>query len=109
MTKKQLQQNLYEKIHTEYLSYQKEICAMAPDAVFEKAEEISAMREIYGNLLHSIPEMDTSQLEGLLCRQGLLGTFYQEWNRIEISIGEETSRLVEEFLEAKKKEGRMAG
>lgn len=109
MTKKQLQQNLYEKIHTEYLCYQKEICAMAPDAVFEKAEEISAMREIYGNLLHSIPEMDTSQLEGLLCRQGLLGTFYQEWKRIEISIGEETDRLVEEFLRTKRKEGRMAG
>lgn len=109
MTKEQLQRNLYEKIHTEYLSYQKDICAMAPDTVFEKAEEISIMREIYGNLLHSIPEMDTSQLEGLLSRQDLLGMFYQEWNQIEISIGEETSRLVEEFLEEKKKKGRMAG
>ena len=109
MTKEQLQRNLYEKIHTEYLSYQKEICAMTPDAVFEKAEEISIMREIYGNLLHSIPVMDTSHLEGLLCRQGLLGTFYQKWNQLENSIGEETDRLVKEFLKAKKEEGRMAG
>lgn len=109
MTKEQLQRNLYEKIHTEYLSYQKEICAMAPDAVFEKAEEISIMREIYENLLHSIPVMDTSHLEGLLYRQGLLGTFYQKWNRLEISIGEETNRLVEEFLKTEKEKGRMAG
>lgn len=98
MVIEQLKRKLYAKIHTEYLSYEKEVCGMAPEEVFERAYEISTIQEIYGNLLEIVPKTDYEQARNLLSKKNLLFCFYQEWLKTEDSMGEELTVLAEQLL-----------
>ena len=111
MVIKQLKRKLYAKIHTEYLSYEKEVWGMAPEEVFERAYEISTIQEIYGNLLEIVPKTDYEQARELLSEKNLLFCFYQEWLKTEDSMREELTVMAEQLLtEWKNAVGRrMAG
>ena len=109
MNEKQVKQRLYGKLHTEYLSYQKDICGRPSEEVFEKAFEISSMQEIYGNLLDSVPTMDMASAEQLLAVQDILSCLYQEWLKTEDLL--RVTAVTEKFLKEMDKdaERRMAG
>lgn len=111
MVIEQLKRKLYAKIHTEYLSYEKEVCGMTPEEVFERAYEISTIQEIYGNLLEIVPKTDYEQARELLSEKNLLFCFYQEWLKTEDSMREELTVMAEQLLtEWKNAAGRrMAG
>ena len=111
MVIEQLKRKLYAKIHTENLSYEKEVCGMAPEEVFERAYEISTIQEIYGNLLEIVPKTDYEQARELLSEKNLLFCFYQEWLKTEDSMREELAVMAEQLLtEWKNAVGkRMAG
>lgn len=111
MVIEQLKRKLYAKIHTEYLSYEKEVCGMASEEVFERAYEISTIQEIYGNLLEIVPKTDYEQARELLSEKNLLFCFYQEWLKTEDSMREELTVMAEQLLtEWKNAVGkRMAG
>ena len=98
MVIEQLKRKLYAKIHTEYLSYEKEVCGMAPEEVFERAYEISTIQEIYGNLLEIVPKTDYEQARELLSEKNLLFCFYQEWLKTEDSMREELAVMAEQLL-----------
>lgn len=111
MVIEQLKRKLYAKIHTEYLSYEKEVCGMAPEEVFERAYEISTIQEIYRNLLEIVPKTDYEQARELLSEKNLLFCFYQEWLKTEDFMREELTVMAEQLLtEWKNAVGRrMAG
>ena len=111
MVIEQLKRKLYAKIHTEYLSYEKEVCGMAPEEVFERAYEISTIQENYGNLLEIVPKTDYEQARELLSEKNLLFCFYQKWLKTEDSMREELAVMAEQLLtEWKNAVGkRMAG
>lgn len=111
MVEERLKRRLYEKIHTEYLSYQKSVCNLASEDVYEKAYEISIIKEIYKNLLEAVPKMDTEQKRRMLSEQSLLVGIYQEWLKVEDSMGEELTVLAEKLLTEWNQVtgGRMAG
>ncbi len=98
MVIEQLKRKLYAKIHTEYLSYEKEVCGMAPEEVFERAYEIATIQEIYGNLLEVVPKTDYGQVRDFLSKKNLLFCFYQEWLKTKDSIREELTVMAEQLL-----------
>ena len=78
----QMLRKLYQKIHTEFLSFEKEMSQLSVDEVFRKASEINQMEVIYEKLLASAPGFSCSQIEKMLEIKDLIRCCYNRFGNI---------------------------